>query len=129
MLICLFLLNNKIVYYLQNVLAFESTRSWKTYYVNWGEMCWKFHNRWVSCLVQCLLLRKYVLILGNIYSLVSKVSLEVANLTERKNLHTPVYGNVQIPQAWVWAHYIYTLVLLLPDHRDISLSKSIIPSK
>ena len=27
---------------------------------------------------------------------------------------------VQMPQARVWVHYISTLVLLLPDHRDLN---------
>ena len=30
------------------------------------------------------------------------------------------YFYVQIPQARVWAHYISTLVLFLPDHRDLN---------
>ena len=30
------------------------------------------------------------------------------------------YSYVQIPQAWVWAHYISTLVLMLPNHCDLN---------
>ena len=33
-------------------------------------------------------------------------------------LHNNTY--VQMPQARVWAHYISTLVLFLPDHRDLN---------
>ena len=32
---------------------------------------------------------------------------------------------VQMPQARVWAHYISTLVLFLPDHRDMYMNNSI----
>ena len=27
---------------------------------------------------------------------------------------------VQMPQARVWAHYIFTLALFLPDHHDLN---------
>ena len=36
--------------------------------------------------------------------------------------HKSSFGKVyvQMPQARVWAHYISTLVLLLPNHRDLN---------
>ena len=44
----------------------------------------------------------------------------ILNTSKINFLDSSLQVYMQMPQAWVWANYISTLVLLLPDHRDLN---------